>query len=167
MKIVTQIYEYKTAWYTLAGPIMLGAICGGGSDKLVALLRNITIPLGVAFQMKDDLLGIYSSKDILGKSVLSDIRENKQTLMFGYAYKRADSRQRALLDRHYGKEDANEADLEIIRELFEEIGAKRHMESEIQRLSESSRVLIADEMIDNECQSILNGLINYLIGRNF
>ena len=167
MKIVTQIYEYKTAWYTLAGPIMLGAICGGGSDELINLLRSITIPLGVAFQMKDDLLGIYSSKDILGKSVLSDIRENKQTLMFGYAYQRADSHQRALLDRHYGKECADEADLKIIRGLFEEIGAKQYMESEIQRLSESSRTLIADDMIDTECQVILSGLINYLIGRNF
>ena len=167
MKIVTQIYEYKTAWYTLAGPIMLGAICGGGSDRLVGLLRGISIPLGIAFQMKDDLLGIFSSKDVLGKSVLSDIRENKQTLMFGYAYKHADNQQRALLDRHYGKADADEVDLEIIRELFEEIGAKEYMESEIQRLSESSRNLITNDMIDSECQAILNGLINYLIGRNF
>jgi geranylgeranyl diphosphate synthase type I len=167
IKTVTQIYEYKTAWYTLAGPIMLGAICGGANDKLTELLKSIAIPLGIAFQIKDDLLGIYSSESILGKSVLLDIRENKQTLMFGFAYKNANDQQRVLLDKHYGKEDANESDLEIIRKLFEEIGAKKYAEDEIQLLSDHSRALIINDLIDKEYQSILNGLINYLIGRDF
>jgi geranylgeranyl diphosphate synthase type I len=164
--IVSQIYEYKTSWYTLAGPIMLGAVCGGAGEELIELLKNIAIPLGIAYQIKDDLLGIYSSKDVLGKSVLSDIMENKQTLIYGFAYKNANEQQRALLNRHYGKEDADESDLEIIRGLFDETGARQYAESEIQRLSRRSRELIANKLIDNEYQPILNGLVSYLIGRN-
>jgi 4-hydroxy-3-methylbut-2-enyl diphosphate reductase len=167
IKIVSQIYEYKTSWYTLAGPIMLGAVCGGAGDELIELLKNITIPLGIAYQIKDDLLGIYSSKDVIGKSVLSDIMENKQTLMYGFAYKSANEQQRVLLDKHYGKESADEDDLEIIRELFEETGAKQYAENEIQSLSEHSRALIANNMIDEEYRSILYGLINYLVGRSY
>ena len=146
---------------------MLGAVCGGASGQLLELLKNIAIPLGIAFQIKDDLLGIFSTKDVLGKSIMSDIRENKQTLIFGYAYKNSDEGQRALLDKLYGKEDAHEGDLETIRGIFEQTGAKGYAEDEIQRLSEKSRALIDNDMIDMQCRFILGGLINYLIGRNF
>ena len=165
--IVTQIYEYKTAWYTLAGPIMLGAVCGGADDDLVELLKDISIPLGIAFQIKDDILGIYSNEKVLGKPTYSDIRENKKTLLFGYAYKNANDQQRSLLTQHYGKDNADEQDLEIIRKLFEETGAKKYAENEIQRLSNIGKELICSDLIDKKYQSILYGLISYLIGRKF
>ncbi|MDE6129133.1 MAG: polyprenyl synthetase family protein [Lachnospiraceae bacterium] len=166
-KMVSQIYELKTAWYTLAGPLMLGAVCGGGSEALVDLLKRIAIPLGIAFQIKDDLLGIYSSDEVLGKSVLSDICEGKQTLLFGFAYQKANEEQRALLDRHYGKRDASEQDLEVIRKVFEETGAKQQAEAEIKRLSAYSRELIQNDLIDKEYQAILYGLVSYQTGRQF
>ena len=164
---VYKIYEYKTAWYTLAGPIVLGAVCAGASDELISLLKSITVPLGIAFQIKDDLLGIYSSEETLGKPVLSDIRENKQTLLLGFAYKNADDEQRLLLDQHYGKENADECDLAIVRNLFEKIGAKQYAENEIRRLSNDSKRLIHNDLIDKENQAILFGLISYLTDREF
>ena len=167
ISIVSRIYEYKTSWYTLVGPIMLGAVCGGACDELVGLLRDIAIPLGIAYQIKDDLLGIYSSREVLGKSVLSDIMENKQTLLYGYAYKNANEQQRMLLDKHYGKQSADDSDLGIIRKLFDETGAKEYAENEIQRLSGRGRALITSDLIDPEYQSILSGMIDYLIGRNY
>lgn len=166
-KTVSQIYELKTAWYTLAGPLMLGAACGGGSDELAALLKNIALPLGIAFQIKDDLLGIYSSDEELGKPVLSDIREGKQTFLLGAAYKNADEAQRALLDRHYGNKNADAHDLEIVRRLFEETGAKRYAEEEIRRLSEQSKALIQNDLIEESDQTILYGLAAHLAGRTF
>ena len=164
---VVQIYEYKTAWYTLAGPIMLGAICGGAGDELISLLKNIAIPLGIAFQIRDDLLGIYSDDNVLGKTVLSDIREEKQTLLLGVAYKNADEEQRNLLKQHYGKSDADIEDLKQVQRLFEETGAKKYAEDEIQRLSEYSKKQIQNDLIDKEYQYILSGLVNYLIDRKF
>ncbi|MCL2099648.1 MAG: 4-hydroxy-3-methylbut-2-enyl diphosphate reductase [Oscillospiraceae bacterium] len=166
-KIVGRIYEYKTAWYTLAGPVMLGALCGGADDELLLLLENITLPLGVAFQIKDDLLGIYSAEDILGKSVLSDIRENKQTLMYGYAYKNADKEQKELISRHYGKKTAGKNSLSVIQKLFEETGARAFCESEIRRLCGISRELISAGSIDSEFKTILYGLVSYLTDRKF
>lgn len=121
-KMVFQIYELKTAWYTLAGPLMLGAVCGGGDEALVDLLKRIAIPLGTAFQIKDDLLGIYSSDEVLGKSVLSDIREGKQTFLYGIACQRADEAQRKLLNRHYGNQSAGKEDLEVVRRLLKRLG---------------------------------------------
>lgn len=164
---VFQIYEYKTAWYTLAGPIMLGAICGGASDELISLLKSIAIPLGIAFQIRDDLLGIYSNDKILGKTVLSDIQEEKQTLLLGIAYKNANEEQMELLNKHYGKRDADKHDLQMVQRIFEETGAKRCAEDEIQRLSDYSKNLIHNDLIDKEYQFILCGLIDYLIDRKF
>ncbi|MBD5499170.1 MAG: polyprenyl synthetase family protein [Lachnospiraceae bacterium] len=165
--MVSQIYELKTAWYTLAGPLMLGAVCGGGSDELIDLLKRIAIPLGIAFQIKDDLLGIYSNDEVLGKSVLSDICEGKQTLLFGFAYQNANEEQRTLLDKHYGKGEADGYDLDVIRRLFEETGAKQYAEKEICRLSDYSKELIQNDLIDKEYQSILYGLVSYQTGRQF
>ena len=166
-KTVAKIYEYKTAWYTLAGPVMLGAIAGGADDKLIEQLKNIMIPLGVAFQIQDDLLGLYASEDVLGKPVLSDVRENKQTMMYGFAYKHANRRQKAMLDIHYGKENADERDLGVVRTIFEEVGAKEYALREIRRLSDQSRALIDEAMIDESYRSILRGLVHYLIIREY
>ena len=165
--LVTQIFEYKTAWYTLAGPVMLGAICGGASDELIDLLKNITIPLGVAFQIKDDLLGIYSSEDILGKPLLSDVKEKKQTLLYGYAFKNANENDRELLERHYGNENADIQDLEIIKRIFETTGAKKYAEGEIQRISAISTALIDSPLITDEYKVLLGGLASYLTTRKF
>lgn len=161
--MVMKIYEYKTAWYTLAGPLMIGAICGGADGELLSVLRDIAIPLGIAFQIKDDLLGVYSSEEVLGKSVLSDIRENKQTILLGIAYLRADEMQRKLIDQHYGMKEADEHDLEIIRKVFEETGARNYAEKEIERLANNSRKLISK--VEETYRMLLHGLINYLVGR--
>ena len=136
-------------------------------EKLISILKDITIPLGIAFQIKDDLLGIYSDDEVLGKTVLSDIWEDKQTLLLGIAYKNANKEQRLFLDNHYGNQDANKEDLQKIRDIFEETGAKEYAEKEIRRLAECSKKLIHNDLINEEYQSILYGLVNYLIDRSF
>ncbi|MCL2216259.1 MAG: 4-hydroxy-3-methylbut-2-enyl diphosphate reductase [Defluviitaleaceae bacterium] len=162
---VNCIFEYKTAWYTLAGPIMLGAVCGGGDEKLITLLRDITMPLGIAFQIKDDLLGIYAGEEVLGKPALSDIFEKKQTLLYGYAYKHATPQQRERLNKSYGNPRATSEDLETVREIFTATGAKAHAEEEIRRLSQASLDLV--NTMEKKHQTILHGLVHYLITRKF
>jgi len=164
---VTEIYVCKTAWYTLAGPMILGAICGGGKKETIDLLKNIAMPLGIAFQIKDDLLGMYSSEDVIGKSVLSDITEKKQTLIYGYAYKNAQSEERKLLDSIYGKNDANMNDLETIRRIFDATGAKNFAEKEVVRLSAISDRLIENNLIADKHKALLRGLIGHLTSRSY
>ncbi|MCL2372770.1 MAG: 4-hydroxy-3-methylbut-2-enyl diphosphate reductase [Defluviitaleaceae bacterium] len=164
-KIVGQIFEYKTAWYTLAGPMMLGAIAAGASETTVNLLRDIALPLGVAFQIKDDLLGIYGSEAELGKPALSDIQEKKQTLLYGYAYKHATPAQRSQLDTSYGNPDATQAHLTITREIFNATGAKSYCEGEITRLSAISTGLIQGGSFAPGYEALLLGLASYLMTR--
>ena len=163
--IVGSIYEYKTAWYTLAGPMMLGAICGGGSEGTLETIKNFALPLGLAFQIKDDILGIFSSDKVLGKSNLSDIAEKKQTLLYGYAAKNAAEQDYALLQNSYGKKGANKSDLKAVRDIFIKTGALKHAEDEINRLSNIS--LEAIERMDTKHKPLLRGLVSYLINRLF
>ncbi|MDR0272197.1 MAG: 4-hydroxy-3-methylbut-2-enyl diphosphate reductase [Clostridiales bacterium] len=160
---VINIYEYKTAWYTLAGPIMLGAICGGANDALLARLRDITLPLGMAFQIKDDLLGIFASEKVLGKPAISDIAEKKQTVLYGYAHKNATPQQREMIEKIYGNPLADENDQQAIREIFTATGAKKHAEDEIERFSQIALGLIHE----TNNAPLLRGLVHYLTTRRF
>ena len=164
---VRQIYESKTAWYTLAGPLKLGAICGGASNEFADKLADIALPLGLAFQIKDDWLGMYADDATLGKPAISDLHEKKQTLMYGYAYKHATAVQRETLDALYGKQTATTADLETVREIFTATGAAQFAEEEIAKLSAQSLELIADLQTDDEIKVLLRGLVYYLLVRKY
>jgi len=167
MNAVSDIYRYKTAWYTLAGPLMIGAICGGANDKLVQELKKIATPLGVAFQIKDDLLGMYAKEEVLGKPAISDMEEKKQTMLYGYAYKHATTQQKAKLNKLYGKQDATQADLETVRDIFTATGALQFSQEKINDLSQESLALIEKSKITDDCKALLRGLVSYLIVREF
>lgn len=167
MDTVGQIYWSKTAWYTLAGPLMIGAICAGGQDDLLDKLCEIAIPLGIAFQIKDDLLGMYATDAVLGKPAISDLVEAKQTMLYGYAYKHATAAQRDELEKLYGKQDATTKDLIAVRDIFTECGAMAFAQAEIAKLSAKSLELIASLDTAEENKSILHGLVAYMTLRKF
>ena len=162
---VDQIYRDKTAWYTLAGPLAIGVICGNGSFELEAKLRDIVLPLGIAFQIKDDLLGMYASDETIGKPAISDLVEAKQTLTYGYAYKHSNDTQRKILEELYGKKDATQEDLQKVRDIFDATGARKFSEKRIEELSHESLELINNLEVDSECKVLLRGLVYYLLVR--
>jgi len=165
MQLVGNIYDNKTSWYTLVGPLLLGAICGGWGIKQTIALRDFAMPLGMAFQIKDDLLGIFANEKVLGKPALSDIVEKKQTILYGYAYKHAASGQKLQLEKSYGNPLANENDLQIVREIFMATGAKAYAEDKIFRLSQLS--LIISNNFNDEIRPLMQGLVHYLLTRRY
>ncbi|MCL2049072.1 MAG: polyprenyl synthetase family protein [Defluviitaleaceae bacterium] len=158
MRDVNKIYELKTAWYTIAGPLMLGAICGGADGEVLDGLRKFALPLGIAFQIKDDLLGIFGNEDVLGKPAISDILEKKQTILYGMA-----KRQEPRIDEHYGNPLADERSLEAVREIFTDTGAKKYAEDEIARLSQAALGAVA---VKSRCE-LLRGLVHFLMLRRY
>lgn len=77
--------ERKTAAYSVAGPVMAAAILAGGDDGLLSVLADYGRLVGTAFQLGDDLLGVYGDQEHTGKSVLSDLREGKKTTLIAFA----------------------------------------------------------------------------------
>lgn len=165
MAQVMAIYKNKTAWYTLIGPMMLGAMAANATAETIAALTAIAMPLGIAFQIKDDILGIFADEKLLGKPAISDVREKKQTILYGYAYKHATEAQRAQLQAIYGNPTAADDSLFIVQEIFQATGALAYARQQILDLSAAAREKIQQAGFASHHQSILGGLVSYLIMR--
>ena len=153
-KLIYDIYVNKTAWYTIIGPFLLGMMLNGkmASEKLINILKNI----GVAFQIKDDLLGIYA--DNLGKT-LNDVSEYKQTILYSYAI--STSYKEEVL-KNYGKDNT----LDVIKELFIECGAKKYAEDKLMSIyDETVKDIDTVSDLSREGKDILKGLLEFIITR--
>ena len=163
---ITEIYRLKTAWYTVIGPLCLGMILAGGADEDIKKIESFAENLGIAFQIKDDILGIYADEDNLGKNIGSDITEFKQTLL--YAYIRNQKEYFSDLLRYYGDENLTYEDVSAIRDLFSKSGALEYAEQEMDRYFELAiKSLKSIKFIPEEKETILFGLIWYLKLRKF
>lgn len=157
---IMEIYKLKTSWYTIVGPFVLGMILGNSKAKDMETFEKVLEPLGIAFQIKDDILGIYSSKEILGKSVYSDIEEFKQTILYSYIkIKRND-----LLDellKYYGR-SINEEESKKVQQLFEESGALEYATNKMNGMFNEAYSNIKSMDIKEYIKNILLGLILFL-----
>lgn len=157
---IMEIYKLKTSWYTIVGPFVLGMILGNSKAKDMETFEKVLEPLGIAFQIKDDILGIYSSKEILGKSVYSDIEEFKQTILYSYIkIKRND-----LLDellKYYGR-SINEEESKKVQQLFEESGALEYATNKMNEMFNEANTNIKSMDIKEYIKNILLGLILFL-----
>ncbi len=91
---ILAMYRNKTAKYTVEGPLHIGAALAGASPELFDHLSAYALPLGIAFQIQDDILGIFGSADRIGKPVGSDIEEGKLTLLTARALKNGNQKER-------------------------------------------------------------------------
>ena len=118
------MYRNKTARYTVEGPLHLGAILAGASQEILDELSAYAIPLGIAFQIQDDILGIFGTTERLGKPVGSDIEEGKITLLVSRALRDGTAEQKKCLTRILSLgESLAEKDIEEFRELIKATGA--------------------------------------------
>lgn len=161
---VLEIYRLKTAWYSLIGPLCSGAILHGCSDTELKTLEKFSELLGIAFQIKDDILGIISSENILGKNIGADIEEFKQTILYSYMKER--SSKFDLFLGYYGKE-CNDSNLAQVKSLLQEEGALTYAEEKMNLLfGRASEILESMHFVSCEKKNILFGLIRYLELRN-
>ena len=138
---VMEVHRRKTAEYTVAGPLRLGAILGGASARLLADLESIGTDLGVAFQLRDDVLGAGLAEADIGKSA-NDLIEGKRTLLVVVAWERADPVGRALLQEVLGNAAAAPARIRAAQELIRSTGSLAYSEQRISELSERAFVRI-------------------------
>src|SRR5258705_11906009 len=94
-----RIARYKSGKYTVERPLHLGAALAGRLDDLREPLTAYGLPLGEAFQLRDDLLGVFGDAGVTGKPVGDDLREGKPTALVAIAAERVDAAGRRLLDR--------------------------------------------------------------------
>jgi geranylgeranyl diphosphate synthase type I len=152
------VYKLKTAFYTIIGPLSLGLILGGIDDEKLEDVKIFGEKIGVAFQIQDDILGIYSD---MGKVIGSDIKEFKQTILYSYTCKNEKYREELL--KYYGKEDINEVEINETRRIFKESGAYEYAYNLMNKLyNESIEIVKNNKWIKDEDKQIIVGFIEYL-----
>lgn len=119
-----RIAHYKTASYSFVTPLLTGARIAGADMSQQEIIRTFASALGVAYQLTDDILGVFGNEDKTGKSTSSDIREGKHTFLVERCLDRLNDHERALFDASFGNSNASPAAIAQIKELFETSGAK-------------------------------------------
>ncbi|MGW2555066.1 polyprenyl synthetase family protein [Streptomyces sp. NPDC001635] len=127
----SQIARYKTAKYTVERPLQVGAALAGGSERLLRNLSEFALPLGEAFQLRDDLLGAFGDPERTGKPVLDEVRQGKHTVLIACALQRAAPGQRRLLRELLGDPSLGDDQAARIRSVLEECGARQAVEAMI------------------------------------
>jgi geranylgeranyl diphosphate synthase, type I len=128
-----RVITYKTAKYTIERPLQLGAALAAADDPagVSATCTDYGIPLGVAFQLRDDVLGVFGDPAKTGKPVTGDISEGKRTVLIALARERASAGQLALLDRYLGDRHLTEAAAAEVRAVIIKTGALAECEAMI------------------------------------
>lgn len=136
------VSRYKTAKYTVERPLHVGAALAGAGLGTMDAFTAYAIPLGEAFQLRDDLLGVYGDARTTGKSHLDDLRVGKNTTLVALALRAARPEQAALLHELIGNPSLDEGGAEQVRKIFAETGAKDTVEEMIEdRYRESVEAL--------------------------
>jgi geranylgeranyl diphosphate synthase type I len=142
-----RVNRFKTAAYTVERPLHLGAALAGAPHELVDAYRRFGADVGVAFQLRDDLLGVFGDPGVTGKPAGDDLREGKRTVLLAIALRaaldRGDAGAHAVLTGALGDPDLDPAGVDRVREVLRELGADTEVERRIERLTESGLAALA------------------------
>jgi geranylgeranyl diphosphate synthase type I len=162
-----RIATYKSGKYTVERPLHLGAALAGRLDDLAAPLSAIGLPLGEAFQLRDDVLGVFGDEDVTGKPVGDDLREGKLTPLVAIATEktRGDADDEELLGR-LGAADLDPIEVQALQDLFVRSGALAEVERSIERLVGEARAALARIELAGDAGSRLEDLAAYVAWRD-
>ncbi len=141
---ILAMIENKTASYSFTAPLQAGAVLGGATSDAVSRLGEFGRHLGVAFQLRDDVLGVFGSTALTGKSVLGDLREGKETLLVAYARGHADW---SSVASEFGRPDLDEPAAERLRAAIESSGARSRVERRIAERRDAALRAIATPLL--------------------
>jgi len=154
-----RVVEFKTAKYTIERPLHLGAALAGGCDAaLAAACTSYGLPLGVAFQLRDDILGVFGDPAQTGKPAGDDVREGKRTVLLAIARDRATAGQAEIIDKYLGNPGLDEAGMAEIRAAITATGAVAECERMIGRNVGEAIAALAAAPITGEAREALAGL---------
>jgi geranylgeranyl diphosphate synthase type I len=124
-----RVATYKAAKYTVERPLHLGAAIGDAGADAIAAFTGYGLPLGEAFQLRDDLLGVFGDPSVTGKPAGDDLREGKRTVLVALALDAASATDRESLNHGLGDPDLDDAGVAALRDIVVRSGAAAEVES--------------------------------------
>ncbi len=159
-----RICRFKSGKYTIERPLHLGAALAGRMPELGGALSAYGLPLGEAFQLRDDLLGVFGDQAVTGKPVGEDLREGKPTVLFAVAAEAVGGPGTAL-DR-YGADDLTDDEIVALQEILVDTGAVKQLEAQIEALVGTAVAALDQSSLTDEATSALTELALYVAGRD-
>jgi len=159
---VWKIYELKTATYTMQGPLYLGCVLANAPKDKIKKLQEYAYNVGVAFQLQDDLNGIFGDVKETGKPNDSDAKEGKKTLVIVKTLELCEGKDRDFILSRYGKEGISEEEIRKIREIIIKCGALNYCKNKLNELIKKGKNSIKDVELREEGKEFLLEMADYV-----
>lgn len=165
---VITLHKAKTAIYTYENPLFIGAILAGLGDEVLGILHDYSMDGGVAFQLQDDVLGVYGDPEKTGKSANSDLLQGKVTLLVLKALELGSAEQVGYVKRVWGKRQAAEDDIAQAKKALTNSGAlaysmdisRKYAQKAVETAEKLRRLNLNDEAVD-----YIQGIAQYMVER--
>jgi geranylgeranyl diphosphate synthase type I len=162
-----RVIEFKTSKYTVERPLLLGAAAAGASGAVTVALSDYGRNLGEAFQLRDDLLGVFGDPSETGKPAGDDLREGKRTLLVALAAEHADNGQRSVLGAGIGNPDLTVAGVADLRRVLSATGAREAVERRIADKARAAEQALGTAPLRPEARQALLELAHAAAHRTF
>ncbi len=160
-----RVILYKTAKYTLEAPMLIGAAFAGASPSLLRGLSAFAIPLGMAFQLRDDILGVFGDPQVTGKPAGDDLREGKRTVLVALTRESLSTSVGRIFDEMLCQRNLDQEQITFLQQTIVGSGALAKTERMIEELGDESLNALASLDIDERAKSELRALALKVIDR--
>lgn len=163
---ILDMYRLKTAQYTVSGPLVLGAILASAFDDDIKTLSDFGDAVGISFQIRDDILGIFGDESKVGKSITSDMREGKKTVLISHFDAVCNQNEKREFYAVYGNANSGLAELEKVRKMLTESGSLYYAENLCKSYVDKAQTLLSLLDVSDDGKELLLGFLEYMTSRN-
>ncbi len=163
---IHSMYDLKTGSYSVRGPLLLGGILGEANPQQLQELEAFAYPLGIAFQLRDDLLGTFGDAEAIGKPVGNDLRRGKFTALITEAHALLSQEERVALDAIMNNPSSPDTAIIDMVHVLKTRGIRDRIEKKIQTLTLEAETLLQQAHIEPSGRLFLQELVSRLTNRN-
>lgn len=153
-----RVASYKSARYSVEQPLLIGAALAGADAAQSAALSAFGLPIGLAFQLRDDVLGVFGDESVTGKPAGDDLREGKRTMLVAYARETLPVAERRLVDELLGDPGLDAAQIETLQRTIVETGALDRVERLIASCASEADAALRDAPLGADAVASLRAL---------
>ncbi|MFP4403205.1 MAG: polyprenyl synthetase family protein [Candidatus Woesearchaeota archaeon] len=166
-KEIKKIQQYKTSIYSLYSPLKLGSVFANSNNDELKLLKKFAMPLGEAFQIQDDILGLIGDKKKIGKNIGSDIKEGKKTLLVIKAIKNSNEKQKQKIKKYLGKKDISINEINEFIKIITETKSLDYSINKARRLIKKSKLELKKINMNDNVKIFLESIADFMLMREY
>lgn len=151
----TRVLVFKSAKYSVESPLLIGASLAGATPQQEELLREFGLPVGVAFQLRDDILGVFGDAEVTGKPSGDDLREGKRTVLVGLTRQHLSASARSVFDELLGDPALSAEQIDMLQRTMRDSGAVDAVEQMIEANTNRALTVLEDAGFGSEARSQL------------